>query len=195
MESPLLLISDIIEKGILVILVGLSIWSIAIIFDLRKTFKNEFRLGLQNAKELIRGKKNSGESGLLAAAVEVFVKAKAVNPATVSRYQGEVREQKLRLEKGLSILATLGANSPFVGLLGTVLGIIRAFSFLGSQTGQAAVISGVSQALVATAVGLVVAIPAVTAYNYFSKKLRDLVAQAEILKDYALSLEENSPRG
>src|SRR6185295_2900308 len=76
--------------------------------------------------------------------------------------------EKLRLEKRLSFLGTLGNNAPFIGLFGTVLGIIHAFADLASQgAGQASrtVMSGISEALISTAVGLIVAIPAVVAFN------------------------------
>jgi len=96
---------------------------------------------------------------------------------------GVVKSEKLQFEKGLSILATLGANAPFIGLFGTVLGIIRAFAYLGTQSGSSAVMSGVSQALYATAVGLLVAIPAVIANNYFAHHLRTAVQSCESLRD------------
>lgn len=77
------------------------------------------------------------------------------------------------LKRGLGSLATIGATAPFVGLLGTVLGIIHAFASMSSEktTGLTAVAGGISEALVTTAVGLFVAIPAVWAYNYFSGKI------------------------
>jgi biopolymer transport protein ExbB/TolQ len=95
-----------------------------------------------------------------------------------------ITEEKLKLEKGLSVLATLGANAPFIGLFGTVLGIIRSFAALGETSGAASsVMSGISLALLATAAGLFVAIPAVVAFNYFSQKLRVMIAEGETLKD------------
>jgi biopolymer transport protein ExbB/TolQ len=96
---------------------------------------------------------------------------------------GAVKTEKIQFEKGLSILATLGANAPFIGLFGTVLGIIRAFAYLGTQSGSSAVMSGVSQALYATAMGLLVAIPAVVANNYFAYHLRLAVLRCEALRD------------
>jgi len=78
------------------------------------------------------------------------------------------------LKRGLSGLATIGSTAPFVGLFGTVVGIINAFkgiSTSGGGTGLAAVAGGISEALVATAIGLFVAIPAVWAYNYFTNKV------------------------
>jgi biopolymer transport protein ExbB/TolQ len=87
-----------------------------------------------------------------------------------------------RVERRLLVLGTLGSNAPFVGLFGTVLGVIKAFHDLGaSQAGPEAVMSGLSEALVATAVGLLVAIPCVVAYNYYLKKIKDLMAGSESL--------------
>jgi biopolymer transport protein ExbB/TolQ len=91
-----------------------------------------------------------------------------------------VRE-RMSAERFLVVLGTLGNNAPFIGLFGTVLGIIKAFSDLGrSQAGGAAVVMrGISEALVATAIGLLVAIPAVVAYNWFMRLVRAQVARAD----------------
>jgi len=77
------------------------------------------------------------------------------------------------LKRGLSGLATIGATAPFVGLFGTVVGIINAFKGISSQksTGLGAVAGGISEALVTTAIGLFVAIPAVWLFNYFTSKM------------------------
>jgi biopolymer transport protein ExbB len=77
------------------------------------------------------------------------------------------------LKKGVPSLATIGATAPFVGLLGTVVGVINAFAGIGAQgsAGLGAVSQGISEALIETALGLVVAIPAVWLYNYFTGRL------------------------
>jgi biopolymer transport protein ExbB/biopolymer transport protein TolQ len=78
------------------------------------------------------------------------------------------------LKRGLSGLATIGATAPFVGLFGTVVGIINAFKGIataGGGTGLAAVAGGISEALVTTALGLFVAVPAVWAYNYYTNRV------------------------
>src|SRR5258707_2861895 len=77
------------------------------------------------------------------------------------------------LKRGVSTLATIGSTSPFVGLFGTVVGIINAFKGISTQksTGLGAVAGGISEALVTTAIGLVVPIPAVWMYNYFSNRI------------------------
>ncbi len=77
------------------------------------------------------------------------------------------------LKRGVSGLATIGSTAPFVGLFGTVLGIINAFQGISAQksTGLAAVAGGIAEALVATAIGLFVAVPAVWMFNYFTSKI------------------------
>ncbi len=77
------------------------------------------------------------------------------------------------LKRGVSVLASIAASAPFVGLFGTVIGIINAFKGISTEksTGLGAVAGGISEALVATAIGLFVAIPAVWAFNYFSTRL------------------------
>lgn len=93
----------------------------------------------------------------------------------------ELTKKKRELERGMNLLGTLGNNAPFVGLLGTVIGVLNAFGQLGAGSGGGAekaamsnVMSGISEALVATAVGLFVALPAVVAYNVFQKKVGDV---------------------
>lgn len=94
---------------------------------------------------------------------------------------GGLSEQKLLLEKNLSILGSMAAIAPLIGLLGTVVGIMRAFHDM-SATGSAAptvVASGVAEALLTTAVGLVVAVPALLLYNHFSRKMTVILTVAE----------------
>lgn len=95
-------------------------------------------------------------------------------------------------ERGLVILGTLGNNAPFIGLFGTVLGIIKAFHDLAvsSSQGPSAVMAGISEALVATAVGILVAIPAVIAFNLCQRQIRVLDYQLEEAAEalHALSL-------
>ncbi len=103
-------------------------------------------------------------------------------------------EEKVRLERNLSFLGTLGANAPFIGLFGTVLGIIKAFKDLaesglkpGGET-STDVMAGISEALVATAIGLLVAIPAVVAYNIFQRRVKRTLSEAEGVANTARSL-------
>jgi len=93
------------------------------------------------------------------------------------------------LERFLSFLATVGSNAPYIGLLGTVLGIMKAFNDLAQapEAGQQTVMAGISLALVATAAGLFVAIPAVIFYNHFSKKVRGVMQGLESVKELCLA--------
>jgi biopolymer transport protein ExbB len=96
---------------------------------------------------------------------------------------------RLDLERNLGVLGTLGNNAPFIGLFGTVLGIIKAFADLARNqaAGATAVMSGISEALVATAVGLMVAIPAVIAFNFFQGKVRRAMAHVDAMGHLVLS--------
>jgi biopolymer transport protein ExbB/TolQ len=104
--------------------------------------------------------------------------------------------EKEGLERRLLALGTLGNNAPFVGLFGTVLGVIKAFHDLAqSSGGPEVVMQGLSEALVATAVGLFVAIPCVIAYNYLSKKAKDVLTGTESLGRYLMAhVRESKPR-
>ena len=86
----------------------------------------------------------------------------------------ELNKEIARLEKGLGVLATLGSISPFIGLFGTVVGIIKSFNALSvsNLSNYTMVMSGIADALVATAAGLIVAVPAVMFYNYFMKRIK-----------------------
>ena len=105
--------------------------------------------------------------------------------------------QRVRLERGLTILGTVGNNAPFLGLLGTVIGVIEAFEILGRPVDAAqaaasalapqAIMSSIAEALVATAVGLFVAIPAVAAFNYFQRRLQTTAANTEALSSVVLA--------
>lgn len=96
---------------------------------------------------------------------------------------GRVVAEKIELEKRLPILSTLGNNAPFLGLLGTVLGVIKAFNGLGTlgNSGAEVVMKSISTALLATAAGLFVAIPVVMTNNFFSKKLKVISQNLEII--------------
>jgi biopolymer transport protein ExbB len=93
------------------------------------------------------------------------------------------------LERSLNFLATIGSNAPFIGLLGTVLGIMKAFRDLSqnASTGNEAVMLGIAEALVATAVGLVVAIPAVIAYNTFARQVKSSLQSLETVRELCVA--------
>jgi biopolymer transport protein ExbB len=111
--------------------------------------------------------------------------------------QGKIIEEKIQLEKRLPILNTLGNNAPFIGLLGTVLGVIKAFHGLGTlgATGAEVVMRSISSALLATAAGLFVAIPVVMANNYFSRKVKIILQNMEILsREFLASYTHNKKK-
>lgn len=98
--------------------------------------------------------------------------------------------EKAKLERSLGFLATVGANAPYIGLFGTVLGIMKAFNDLSkaADAGQQTVMAGISSALIATAAGLMVAIPAVLAYNYFQRLVKRVLGNLESIEEMALAL-------
>ncbi len=111
---------------------------------------------------------------------------------------GTVERARIDYELRLAFLGTLGNNAPFIGLFGTVLGIIRAFVDLAKNpaaTGAGTVMAGISEALVATAVGLFVALPAVVAYNLFQRSLRRSTQRATALGHAAVAFLEARPGG
>jgi biopolymer transport protein ExbB len=97
--------------------------------------------------------------------------------------------QRVKMERGLAFLGTLGNNAPYIGLFGTVLGIIRAFRDLATNTieGSQAVMAGIAESLVATAVGLMVALPAVAVFNAFQRKIRTQLAASEAMSRLLLA--------
>jgi biopolymer transport protein ExbB len=179
--------------GILFLLIGLSVIQVAILverglvfFRSRARRRQLVRLTqalasnrLQEAADMLGAARSLPESVLGAGLRRVGDGSASVEEVVRAR----TAEGKLALERRLSFLATLGNNAPFIGLLGTVLGIMHAFANLSAQAGQvsAEVMAGISEALVATGVGLMVAIPAVIAFNWFQRILKGRVIAAEAL--------------
>jgi biopolymer transport protein ExbB len=114
----------------------------------------------------------------------------AAGVAAVEAHKAAVLEtERLRYERRIAFLGTLGNNAPFVGLFGTVLGIIRAFHDLAGNTvqGTEAVMAGIAEALVATGVGLLVALPAIATYNLFVRRVETTTAEAEAVAQQILA--------
>lgn len=105
-----------------------------------------------------------------------------------------IRVELEDLGKGITILATIGSTAPFIGLFGTVLGIIKAFRALtfAATGGPGVVANGIAEALVNTALGLFVAIPAVVAYNYFANRIRQTGTKLEIAGEEIIDKYEKS---
>ncbi|MGH9325315.1 MAG: MotA/TolQ/ExbB proton channel family protein [Terriglobia bacterium] len=182
-------------KGVVVVLLIMSAWSIAVMIDRYITYqaaRKQSRLFAPAvAGALKEGKLDESiaiaeqnRRSHLAKVVTAGLQEFQAHAATAAITDGDIESSKraldrasaivhAELKRGLPALATTGATAPFVGLFGTVLGIIHAFQGISSQhtTGLGAVAGGISEALVTTALGLLVAIPAVWLYNYFSSKL------------------------
>lgn len=109
--------------------------------------------------------------------------------AAAEAMAGASLRERLKMERGLAFLGTLGNNAPYIGLFGTVLGIIRAFRDLAENTveGSEAVMSGIAEALVATAVGLLVALPAVAIFNVFQRRIRATLVATDSLSRVLLA--------
>ena len=141
---------------------------------------------LRSAYELVKAEK-SVECAVVVAGLRAFQRGhQACGEAMLSTKAS----QRKHLESGLSMLATIGNNAPFIGLLGTVLGIIKAAHELPGAAGgsaNAAVMSGVFEALVATAVGLFVAIPAVVFFNIFRRRVQVILTQSDALAHLVLA--------
>jgi biopolymer transport protein ExbB len=139
----------------------------------------------------------AGRRGLEAEVVRAAVEHAGKGPGAVREViSGTLERTRLEYELRLAFLGTLGNNAPFIGLFGTVLGIVRAFFDLSlnpAAAGAGTVMAGIGEALVATAVGLFVALPAVVAYNLFQRGLRRATQRATSLGHAAVAHLEARP--
>ena len=153
---------------------------------------------LEGARRRLESSPSAEAAVVIAGLVEADRGADAAEEAMA----GASLLQRLKLERRLAFLGTLGNNAPFIGLLGTVIGIVGAFEELGranaapaaqgaaaaaSQLAPAAVMSNIAEALVATAVGLLVAIPAVAAFNVFQRLVKATGSNTEALSHVLLA--------
>jgi biopolymer transport protein ExbB len=179
---------------ILYLLLVLSVISLAITIErLLHFYQNRFDLEalaqeldgrlsrgeMERARELLETSKSHSARIALRGFLGLTRGAAAVEEIIA----GAAQIEKLRMERGLAYLGTLGNNAPFIGLFGTVLGIIRAFRDLAQNTieGSSAVMAGIAEALVATAVGLLVALPAVAIFNAFQRHIKSKLAESDAL--------------
>lgn len=183
-------------RAIAIILLGMSAWSVGVMMDRWFAFRAARRQSREFAP-LVAGALREGKLDEAIRAGERSKKSHLAKVVTAGLQEFRVHEQSDEIpgekieasrralerataivhaehERGLSGLATIGSTAPFVGLLGTVIGIIDAFREIqGHQTtGISAVAGGISEALVTTALGLTVAIPAVMMFNYFTSKIK-----------------------
>ena len=126
---------------------------------------------------------------LFRVAFERLEHTRSVTPGLEAAVERERAQLGLRLKKNLWVLGTVGATTPFVGLFGTVAGIMRSFRDLGLDVsaggsgGSAAVMTGISEALVATAAGILVAVLAVVLYNYFQSRIARISVEIRLLSE------------
>ena len=206
-----------VSKLVLVILVTFSLlsWLViirkAMLYRQSRTVSERFRLAFKQAKDWVELKQQvekfslSPLVGLFVAGLsEVTYQRRQVGPDGRSRLHSiEAVERSLqrasvvemgRLERSLGGLATVAAVSPFIGLFGTVWGIIDAFRGIGAtgNANLATVAPGISEALVATAIGLVAAIPALMAYNFFQGQLKQFQTELDDFSLEFISLSERN---
>ncbi len=175
---------------ILVFLLGLSFWSVTIMIERRRFFK-ALQLPGENLKSKIRSKENIlNDQHFFSDLFKEIAKLKGTEQIEKA-FDSLIVEKKKELEKGLPILGTMGSTTPFVGLLGTILGIIVSFGELSQGSGSTnSVMFSLAEALILTAVGLVVAIPAVVAFNYFNRQVKSVLSQAASLKDLLIAYKD-----
>jgi len=193
-------VTEWLERGVLLTLIGLSVWSVSIMIDRYRYFRAlKASFDPTRPRDLVAERDWKGLSlwaesqkhpvaGTLKAALCAVSDHDVQSEAIDRAVRSFLIDERSRLDRGLTVLATLGSNAPFIGLFGTVLGIIKAFGGLASaSSGAQTVMASISFALIATAIGLFVAIPAVVAYNYFSRELRSLMSQCESIKELFVS--------
>ena len=176
---------------ILIVLIAASVYSLAVIFERWNFFRKQAGAADRLAREAARYVKNGDARRALdgcrhakniAGDVLAKVLESSGSPEERRAYAAAVISyQEETLHKRLSFLATIGSTTPFVGLLGTVIGVIRAFKDLAgySGAGPSVVAAGIAEALVNTAAGLFVAIPAILAYNYFISRANNFTREME----------------
>jgi len=203
----LFLRADFIVKGVIVILIAASIYSWALIFDKYQLFK-KIEKSTHNFEEKF-WKSKSAESfynsfsnrdkdpvgNVFQIAMAELIKTKSKTPivqsARVSRVIEISADREIKLiEKNFTFLATVGSTAPFIGLFGTVWGIMNSFQSIAisRNTSLAIVAPGIAEALFATALGLLAAIPAVVAYNKFNSDSKKYSARIENFSKRFLSI-------
>ena len=181
----LFLRADIVVKSVIIILIAASIYSWAIIIEKFKTFKKinettvEFEEKFWKSKSAesfynnLPANKNDPMSNVFRKTMQVVLKSRSrsnLNEKLTGLLESNIESEINFLEKNFSFLATVGSTAPFIGLFGTVWGIMNSFQSIAvsRNTSLAIVAPGIAEALFATALGLLAAIPAVIAYNKFN---------------------------
>lgn len=212
--GPLLEQTGWVARIVLVLLLGFSLFSWAVIFQKSRLFSllnshtARFLAEFRSRKKLSDPKPMSPSASPLVAVYTAGVREVESQLAETNPHAGRVRSQNAvmatmqsasasevrKLEKWMGWLATTGSVSPFIGLFGTVWGIIDAFSGLGEAGASSlrAVAPGIAEALITTAAGLFAAIPAVIAYNHFVHSIKNLGTQMDTFTNEFLAAVEKT---
>lgn len=216
--AHLILQASALAQVVLVLLIAASVASWAVIFGKRALlsrtrkeavkFEERFWAGgnLSDLHEQARrNNEHTGVESIFLSGYEEFVRQQTTGKidaddvlAAVHRQMRVTHTREVeKLEGGLSLLATIGSTSPYVGLFGTVWGIMSAFISIGNvkQASLATVAPGIAEALIATAMGLFAAIPAVIAYNFFTRGVEQLDTRFQIFADEMIGIIERGLRG
>jgi biopolymer transport protein ExbB/TolQ len=202
-------------QWVMYVMLGLSVISVAIILERAWFFwslrddldvlAKELRTSLDDSVDVAKKRMDASPSAEAAVVSAGLAMAHRGAAAAEEAMAGAVALQRMKLERRLAYLGTLGNNAPFIGLFGTVIGVIGAFAALGDPTknpaagaaassvAPTAVMTNIAEALVATAVGLVVAIPAVAANNYFQRLIKSTLANTEALTRILLAHLKSEP--
>jgi biopolymer transport protein TolQ len=201
LNEKIFAVAHFVDQGILWVLILLSVISIALILE-RFFALHSVASGSRKVRLLLRNSLSTNQfSGVEALATDLTsLEGRAVSMALRHvKSHGEkgleevfnsfALNERPELERSLNFLATVGSNAPYIGLLGTVLGIMKAFQDLAqsAEAGQQTVMAGISTALVATAFGLFVAIPAVVGYNYFQRQVRSILQSLDSVKEICVA--------
>ena len=199
--------ADIIVKSVIIILIAASIYSWALIFEKYKLFKKidktttsfEEKFWKSRSAEsfynTLTNREKDPVANIFQTAMTELIKTKSksstVQSARVSRILEISADREIKLiEKHFTFLATVGSTAPFIGLFGTVWGIMNSFQSIAisRNTSLAIVAPGIAEALFATALGLLAAIPAVVAYNKFNSDSKKYSARIENFSKRFLSI-------
>ncbi len=198
------------------LMLGLSVVSVAIILERGWFFwslrddlvvlQRDLRSALRDSIDAAKRRMEASPSAEAAVVLAGLAEAASGPAAAEEAMAGAQALQRMKLERRLAYLGTLGNNAPFIGLFGTVIGVVQAFAALGeaaktplagasgsSQMAPQAVMSSIAEALVATAVGLIVAIPAVAANNFFQRLIRSTLANTEALTRILMGYLKSDP--
>ena len=197
--------ADFIVKSVILMLIGCSIYSWAIIIEKFRLFKKinleseEFEEKFWKSKSAetfynsLPANLENPTASLFKDSMQILLKAKNksnLNERMSSMLEVNIEKQMSKIDKGFTFLATVGSTAPFIGLFGTVWGIMNSFQSIAisRNTSLAIVAPGIAEALFATALGLLAAIPAVVAYNKFNNDSKKYIQKLENFSKRFLSI-------